>query len=296
MSTDAALRLAFIGFGEAAGAIARGLIETGVCVEMRGYDIKSDSGDDAQIRRNYEAAGVIGCATLEAAIADAELIFSLVTADQAATVARTAAPLLRPGQHFLDCNSCSPGCKRESSATITATGGRYTDVAVMAPIYPARHRTPLLVAGDHVAALQPALERLGMNITPMPGAVGAASTVKMLRSVMIKGMEALSAECFLAARSAGIEEQILQSLDRSFPDFGWRDSAGYNLERMRHHGIRRAAEMREVATTLEELGIGNDMARATTAWQQRIGDLQIQDDSTDLAQQADVILQRLSRR
>ena len=64
MSTDAALRLAFIGFGEAAGAIARGLIETGVCVEMRGYDIKSDSGDDAQIRRNYEAAGVIGCATL----------------------------------------------------------------------------------------------------------------------------------------------------------------------------------------------------------------------------------------
>ena len=54
--------------------------------------------------------------------------------------------------------------------------------------------------------------------------------------------------------------------------------------------------MREVATTLEELGIGNDMARATTAWQQRIGDLQIQDDSTDLAQQADVLLQRLSRR
>ena len=71
--------------------------------------------------------------------------------------------------------------------------------------------------------------------------------------------------------------------------------AGYNLERMRRHGIRRAAEMREVATTLEELGIGNDMARAT-AWRQRIGDLQIQDDSTDLAQQADVLLQRLSRR
>lgn len=299
MSSEAAARLAFIGFGEAAGAIARGLIETGACVEMRAYDIKSDSSDAAvreQIGRAYETIGIKGCATLEAAIAGAELIFSLVTADQAATAARSAAPLLKPGQHFLDCNSCSPGCKRESSDTIAATGAFYTDVAVMAPIYPARHRTPLLIAGDHAAALLPELEHLDMSVTQMPGDVGAASTVKMLRSIMIKGLEALSAECFLAARSAGIEEHILQSLDKSFPGFGWRDRAGYNLERMRRHGVRRAAEMREVATTLTELGIGNDMASATTVWQQRIGDLQMQDDSTDLAQQADEILQRLSRR
>lgn len=297
MSSDAALRLAFIGFGEAATAIAAGLIDDGVAVEMRAYDIKSDSQDTAvrdRIRRDYQSAGIQGCATLAEAIAGTELVFSLVTADQAAVAAAAAAPLMQPGQHLLDCNSCSPGCKAASAALIAPTGAFYSDVAVMAPIHPARQRTPLLVSGDHSAALLPRLERLGMNVRLMPGAVGAASTVKMLRSVMIKGMEALSAECFLAARRAGVEEDILQSLENSFPGFGWRERAGYNLERMRRHGIRRAAEMREVANTLAELGIGNDMASAATAWQQRIGELQIRDDSTDLAQQADEILERLS--
>ncbi|NVK43116.1 MAG: NAD(P)-dependent oxidoreductase [Oceanospirillaceae bacterium] len=290
-------RLAFIGFGEAASAVARGLTEAGVRVDMRAYDIKSASDDAAvreQLRHDCEAAGVQSCATLEEALAGAELVFSLVTADQAAAAARSAASLLAPGQHFLDCNSCSPGCKAASAAAIATSGAFYSDVAVMAPIYPARQRTPLLIAGEQAPTLQSLLERLGMNATLMPGAVGAASTVKMLRSIMIKGMEALSAECFLAARSAGIEEQILQSLDKSFPGFGWREKAGYNLERMRRHGIRRAAEMREVTTTLAELGIGNEMASATTVWQQRIGDLQIRDDSTDLAHQADSILQRLT--
>ncbi|MBL1375859.1 NAD(P)-dependent oxidoreductase [Zobellella iuensis] len=298
MPTDTALRLAFIGFGEAASAIALGLREAGAAVEMRAYDIKSDS-DDAplreRLRHQYQAAGVRACATLAEALDGAVLVFSLVTADQAALAARAAAPLLQPGQHFLDGNSCSPGGKRGSAMLIAASGARYSDVAVMAPIHPARQRTPLLLSGEHAAGLQPLLERLGMNARLMPGAVGAASTVKMLRSIMIKGMEALSAECLLAARQAGIEETILPSLEQSFPGFGWRQQAGYNLERMTRHGLRRAAEMREVAATLDELGMGNEMAAATAAWQQRIGELGIRNDSTDLARQADPILEHLAR-
>ena len=85
----------------------------------------------------------------------------------------------------------------------------------------------------------------------------------MLRSVMVKGIEALTAECFLAARKAGVADEVAASLDASWPGTDWAARADYNLGRMREHGLRRAAEMEEVAATLEALGEGSDMARAT---------------------------------
>jgi hypothetical protein len=89
--------------------------------------------------------------------------------------------------------------------------------------------------------------------------------------VMVKGIEALTAECFLAARAAGVAEAVTESLSLSWPGMDWAARADYNLERMETHGLRRAAEMEEVAATLAGLGQGSDMARATAAVQRRIG-------------------------
>ena len=103
--------------------------------------------------------------------------------------------------------------------------------------------------------------------------VGDASTIKMLRSVMVKGLEALTAECLLAARRAGVEGAVLASLQASDPGFDWTARSAYNLERMMVHGRRRAAEMREVAATLRELGLPDRMAAATADWQAELGAL-----------------------
>jgi hypothetical protein len=92
---------------------------------------------------------------------------------------------------------------------------------------------------------------------------------------MVKGMEALTAECFLAARRAGVGAQVLASLSESFPGMDWPKQSAYNLERMASHGIRRAAEMREVAATLRELGVEPLMAVATTERQAEIGRLDL---------------------
>jgi 3-hydroxyisobutyrate dehydrogenase-like beta-hydroxyacid dehydrogenase len=93
----------------------------------------------------------------------------------------------------------------------------------------------------------------------------------MLRSVMVKGMEALMAECFLAARRAGVEDKVLASLSGSFPEIDWPLRGAYNLERMIVHGRRRAAEMREVALTVEALGLPANMVHACVEWQEKIG-------------------------
>ncbi|MFC7703652.1 DUF1932 domain-containing protein [Plastorhodobacter daqingensis] len=287
------LRLGLIGFGEAAEAFATGWGRE-LTAHARAYDEKCDNPETETLPlERMRRSGVAPAATRAEALAGAEAVFCLVTADQAVRAAEQAAPCLAPGAFWFDGNSCSPGAKRKAAQLVEAAGGRYVDVAIMAPVHPRLHRTPLLIAGPHVGKAGALLERLGMVAKPVGETVGEASAIKMIRSVMIKGMEALTAECLLAARRAGIEERVLQSLQASNPGIDWPNQAAYNLERMMVHGKRRAAEMREVAVTLTELGLPNGVASATADWQQRIGDLALPAGEDAFADRADAILKRL---
>lgn len=288
--------LAFIGFGEAARAFAKGIASARPDLALRGFDIKSlDLSTGPAMVRAYRDHGVVGLASDSEAIFGADGVFSLVTADQALAVAEGLADQGLQGQLYFDCNSCSPGTKRRASAMIEAAGGRYVDVAVMAPVHPALHQTPLLVSGPHAQVAQAVFDALDMRAKILPGDVGRASSVKMVRSIMIKGLEALTLECVLAGRQAGVEEEVLATLDKSFPGFEWPSKAAYMMERVMTHGIRRAAEMREVERSVEEWRIDPHMARATVVRQQEVGELGL--DASTLAEDyqvyADALLSRL---
>lgn len=193
-----------------------------------------------------------------------------MTADQAVAAAKQAAVHLERGAFWGDLNSCAPSSKRQAAGVIEAAGGRYVDVAVMAPVHPRRNMTPLLIAGPHAERIAPILADLPMAACVVAGGIGAASSIKMIRSIMVKGLEALTAECMLAAVAAGVEDEVLGSLMKSHPGTDWPARAAYNFERAMVHGHRRAAEMEEVAKTLADLGLPADMARATVDWQRRI--------------------------
>lgn len=260
--------ITFIGFGEAGGAIVSGW---GARDGIAAYDLKTDAPDTAAaMRARMTAHGVTPCDSAAEAVARADMVLCTVTADQAVTAARTAAPHLRPGTIWCDLNSCAPSSKREAAAIVEAGGGRYVDVAVMAPVHPKLNMVPLLVSGPHAAEVAPLLAALPMAPRVVEGPVGAASSIKMIRSVMVKGLEALTAECTLAAVAAGVEDEVLGSLMKSHPGTDWPGQAAYNFERALVHGARRAAEMEEVARTLRDLGLPDDMARATVLWERRI--------------------------
>ena len=259
-----------IGFGEAGASLCIGWKRAGV----RSFDIKQTQPQtQATILAAMHKLGVESAADVSSAVSDADLIFSTVTADQAFDAASSVTPRLKPGAFFFDLNSCAPTTKQKSAAVIEAAGGRYVDIAVMATITPHYHQTPMLICGDHCDAAMTALQALEMSPTLVPGPVGRASTIKMLRSVLVKGIEALTAECFLAAARADVADEVARSLDASQTDMGWKDQARYNAERMTTHGIRRAAEMREVAKTLTDLGIAAEMTRGTINRQQELGGL-----------------------
>jgi 3-hydroxyisobutyrate dehydrogenase-like beta-hydroxyacid dehydrogenase len=267
---------ALIGFGEAGQALAEGLRGEGV-TRLAAWDILfPDTAKGAPLRDAAARLGVRIASGCHDALAGADVVVSAVTASSNLDAARSAAGGLQPRQFYLDINSVSPKRKREA-AQIVGEAARFADVAVMAPVMPLRHRTPMLLAGPAVADLLPLLRRCGMQVEEAGAEVGAAIAIKMVRSVMIKGLEALTQECFLAAQAGGVEDRIIASLTQTFPTLDWAGIADYNLERMASHGIRRAAEMREVAQTLEEMGVEPLMTRGTIERQQRTGDAKLKD-------------------
>lgn len=286
MAPTQTIKLALVGFGEAGQAFAKGWGQ-----KVNAYDLR---GAEASLVSAAQELGAVCHATPAPALGNATAVFCLVTAEQALAAAETAAPHLPEGAFWLDGNSCSPGTKRRAERVISDAGGRYVDLAIMAPVHPRLHRTPCLLAGPHAAAALAELAGLEMDWRVAGDRVGDASSIKMLRSVMIKGFEALSAECLLAARRAGVEDAVLASLQASDPGWNWRDRGAYNLERVMVHGTRRAAEMREVAATLRELGLPDRMAIATALWQDQIADLALLGGSNDLVDRADRILRALS--
>jgi 3-hydroxyisobutyrate dehydrogenase-like beta-hydroxyacid dehydrogenase len=263
--------IAFIGFGEAGRAFAEGWSAES---RPRAFDLKTD--DDAardDMLRAYAEAGIEGCRSAAAALNGARAVLSLVTADQALRAAQADAGCLGRDALWLDFNSIAPETKQAAARAVVEGGGRYVDVAVMAPVRPAGRGVPLLVSGPHAADGKAQLDTMGFsNVRIVVGGIGAASAIKMIRSVMIKGLEALTAECVLAAEAAGVREEVLSSLDANWPGTGWAKQVDYNLDRMMVHGRRRAAEMEEVAATLDALGTGSAMTRAAVGLQRRIGE------------------------
>lgn len=235
-----------------------------------GFDLRDDSDKPADFIRS----GVTECGSPGEALADAEIVFSLVSADQALDAAKAAAACLRADTLWLDMNSVAPETKRSAAREIERVGGRYVDVAIMAPVLPLRFAVPLLLSGEHAANAAQVLSALGFtNVRCVAGAVGAAASIKMIRSVMIKGIEALSAECALAADAAGVLPEIIASLNESGSAPDWAARIDYNLDRMIVHGGRRAAEMGEVVLTLDTLGTGSLMSRGCQRWQAEIGEV-----------------------
>lgn len=285
--------IALVGFGEAGHAFASGWFPP-PAVRPKAYDVKlHDAATAGPVLERCASAGVEPVADAKKAIAGVGLIFSVVTADRALEAARACAPHLAHGALWLDCNSCAPQTKQQAAVLIEAAGGRYVDVAVMAPVYPKRHEVPLLLAGPNAAQAAVLIKRLGMRPSVSGPKVGDASSIKMLRSVMIKGLEALTTECLLAARRAGVEDAVLASLQASDPGIDWRARGSYNLERMMVHGARRAAEVEEVCATLRGLGLPDWMSRGTVEWQRLVSSLGVNPGEGDLARRSDAILAKL---
>lgn len=271
--------VSLIGFGEAGSTFAR----------AAGWELSACAYDIADRNAAFDEAGVKGCASAADACRNTTKLISVVTADQALSVAEIAAQHISPDCLYFDMNSVAPQTKSAAAKLIDGAGGRYVDVAVMAPVNPQRLAVPLLLSGPHSEAGHEALALLGFtNLRIVGEAVGRASTIKMLRSVMYKGVEALTAECLIACEKAGVTDEVLGSFGND-----WSEQADYRIDRMLEHGLRRAAEMSESSQTLRGLGVTPMLTEGTIDWQQRMGEMKISPVPSGLKAKLQAILERM---
>jgi 3-hydroxyisobutyrate dehydrogenase-like beta-hydroxyacid dehydrogenase len=262
MTANPIERIALIGFGEAGGILATDLAKAGAEVTIFDVLLRKEPSRSAMLAK-AKAANVRACETLAEAVLDADLMISAVTCSSALDVAKESAAALRAGQIHLDINSVSPDAKREMAACVEPSGAVFVEAAVMAPVPPQRLRVPMLLGGQRAAELAPRLQALGMDAKAVSERIGVASAIKMCRSVIIKGLEALAVESMFAARHFGAEDAVLASLAASYPHMGWNEKLpDYLISRVAEHGKRRAAEMCEVGETLASAGIDPLMSLA----------------------------------
>jgi 3-hydroxyisobutyrate dehydrogenase-like beta-hydroxyacid dehydrogenase len=258
-----ASRIGFIGFGEAGFTIGNGLTSAGV-ESIFAYDIAAGSADRGPlIQQRAQQSGVTLVRDPAALAAACDLLFSTVTCSSALDAARQTLPFLEARHAYADLNSISPVLKREIGSAIAGTGATFVEAAVMAPVEPYGHRVPMLIGGPAARQFVEALTPLGMRLEAIDGPVGKAAAVKMCRSIVVKGIEALLAECVLGACQYDADEQVFASLKETWPGIDWKTLADYTMGRVVVHGERRAREMEEVAETLRAIGVEPMMAEAT---------------------------------
>jgi 3-hydroxyisobutyrate dehydrogenase-like beta-hydroxyacid dehydrogenase len=264
-------QIGLVGYGEVGRILAEDLRKQDVRVAA--FDIKLGGDQQAALRDHADKIGVALAASHAELAGSVDFIVSAVTASQAVPVAEACAPAIRQGSWFLDFNSASPGAKQRAAALIDGAGGRYVEGAVMTSVPPYRIKVPLLLGGGGARELAPLLVALGFDAKVASDELGVASAVKMCRSIMIKGMEAMVIESFTTARAYGVEDAVLASLAETFPAINWEKQGAYFFQRVIEHGRRRAEEVREVAQTVREAGLTPWSAQGTADRQAWVADL-----------------------
>jgi 3-hydroxyisobutyrate dehydrogenase-like beta-hydroxyacid dehydrogenase len=259
--------IGFLGFGEVASRFTASLAQHGA--ELCAFDVlvSAPAGPEKLAAR---AAGTpIAFLPLAEMAARAELILSTVTTDVALDAGKACAAHLDRRHTFVDLNATSPALKRDIGAAVGASGAAFVEGAILGAVGVTGAGTRILLCGERGQAIAETLTGLGLNVGFYGTEIGRASTFKLLRSVFSKGLEALLLEARMAARRAGVGDdvwrEILETVDeRPFAEVGgnW----------MRTHGTahaRRYHEMVQVEALLRDLGLDPLITQATTAFFER---------------------------
>lgn len=265
--------IALLGFGEAGSAIARGLCAEG---GWRGMPRPGDNAprrliaidtaldQDARGLALGKAARVLDVAiegTYGEALRDADLVICAVPGEHALAAAQSAAPLLKPGAHYLDLCTVTGRMSDEDRAAIEAGGATYIDIAVMGGFFKQGIKAPMLAAGQAVEPVVAWMNDNGFEVRVLGPRPGSASSVKMLRSVLIKGVEALGVEALVTAQRQGILEEVLDCLGDA-DQMPFRDFIAMLVQTHIVHAHRRWEEMGLVGRTLRETGVDPLMTEA----------------------------------
>ncbi|MDR2908433.1 MAG: DUF1932 domain-containing protein [Oscillospiraceae bacterium] len=255
------MTIGFIGFGEAAYCISSGLQAQGV-TDILAYDSMEHHPTMGNlIAQRAKETGVTLCG-LEA-VAKADVLFGAVPSSYALEVAKSVLPYLRKGQIYADVSASTPKVKQQIWALVKDTGILFADAAMLGSLPQDKHRVPITASGNGASAFQEAMTPYGMRITYVQGEAGAASAIKLMRSVFMKGLASLMVEMLQGADAYAVTGDVVASIAKSMDGIAFTQHLDRLVTGTAIHAVRRSAELKGSIEMLTECGLDSSMAKAS---------------------------------
>ena len=250
------------------------------------YDVQFAGKPD--LSAMAEQSGCIPCRSPEELPESCQLALSLVNSSASRDVAEMLAGRM-DGGYFVDLTTSTPHVKKLSGEIIERSGGKYVDGAIMGTVATEKSNVPIVLSGPHAREAADLLKGLGFQCGAVDLPVGGASGIKLLRSVFMKGLEALILETMVAAEAYGLKDEVMDSIANTLNQNEFRRFAEALITTHAVHRIRRSKEIADSRGLLQDADIPGIVTDAVVAFFRRSERLEL-DDGLEHSRSAERIL------
>ena len=252
----------FIGYGEAAFNISLGLGQEGLS-GIRATDAMMDHPVmGVQVRDRAGQAGVALVSSAAEVAQWADVLFAAVPSSFTLDVCREVKDCLRPGQLYIDVSASTPATKEAIWDLIGGTGVLFVDAAMLGSLPKDKHRVPITASGNGASKFREVMAPHGMEITLAGEKAGAASAIKLVRSIFMKGIASLMIEMLQAADAYGVSDEVVSSISKSMDGIPFTSHLDRLVTGSALHCTRRAAELKGSIAMLSEAELSPEMTTA----------------------------------
>ena len=255
-------RLGLLGFGEAAGRLAKDFSQAGF-TNILGY---SRSGAKAQpgdlVHQRAQAAGVTLVKTVGTLAKKSDIIIAMTPGKSALPALKKIRKYLRPDHLYVDASSNSAH-NMEQAAALVGNAAKFVDASIMGPVDLMGIKVPFVASGPHAAAFLDLMVPHGMVINVVGTNPGDASAMKLIRSVLMKGLAMLLLETMEAARRRNILDAVIEDSSVTFNEIPFQKIIKRYVGGTAVHCERRIHEMKECLELLHGMGSTDRATKAT---------------------------------
>ena len=256
------MKIGFIGFGEAAYFISLGLRDEGVS-GIEAYDkMLENSTIGPRIKERAEESSVKLLSSSSEVVQSADVLFVAVPAVNAQEVCNEIAEFLTPGQLYIDVTASTPNVKESLFRKVDSTGALFVDAAMLGSLPLSRHQVPITASGSGADKFFEEMSKWGMKITCVGTRAGAASAIKLMRSIFMKGIASLMFEMLQGAKEYDVIGDVVSSISKSMDGISFESHLNRLVTGTAVHAKRRAEELTGSVKMLAERDIDNKMVEA----------------------------------
>lgn len=255
------MNIAFIGLGAVGMYYSEGLVANGATV--KGYDVMVGDPRFEERVRTVRGNGVKVVNSMEELVKDANLIMVVTTAAVAVKTAESAKPFLKKGQIYVELNSAVPSDKKRIEESLREVGVDVVDGTTMSAVNMVKYKAQINFSGPRAKDVVDILRGYKMDARYFGEEVGQAAAFKLVRSIFMKGYEAILMECAEAAAHYGVLDDVLKSIAEYFDAKTSQEHFDLFINTDAVFAKRRSEEVAGVIKMLADDGINNTMTRAT---------------------------------